>query len=363
VFFVIIKIMDQYLIANSVVNSIIWNDNLLNNSLSRFSVHQRTGRGMRPRSRLRTAEIDKFNRCSLSDTVVFIDFGGTIVNTHELTNIPSIFLRTINFRSQFEYRRLVKDLSIFTFANNNNLTLNDKADSVITDQRINIDNSKELTKLDEFNNAVKSLITLIKKSIRSTNPFTVLSRLSQFFDIKLNDSELRAIVAENDSHMLKIIESGRCATFEGAFEAIEGIFQLGATPVIISNCPRSRVEKVVGTTKLKKLITGILTAEDMPLRKGKPDSTIYLTAKEKFLKKNTKFHCAIEDSHAGLAAALGADCPVILFVPDEGMFDDKIPEINRPYFLPYTDKDLSLVSVHCFSHFKELVPMLKVLPR
>ncbi len=85
---------------------------------------------------------------------------------------------------------------------------------------------------------------------------------------------------------------------------------------VVTGARRSEVELVLGKANLAQFFSVVVSSEDLPLDRGKPEPDLYLLAVEKLQQQFPELelkpeNClAIEDSFAGIMAAQAADIPV-----------------------------------------------------
>lgn len=138
-------------------------------------------------------------------------------------------------------------------------------------------------------------------------------------------------------HFLRAMQADTFARFESELQPIEGIEQaiggverLGWRTCVASSGSHSKMRVTLGKVDLWEHFEGrIYSAVDVA--RGKPAPDVFLHAAEQ--QSVAVEHCVVvEDSQAGVEAALAADMPVFFFDPaEEGMRDKALLENEKVY--------------------------------
>lgn len=120
-------------------------------------------------------------------------------------------------------------------------------------------------------------------------------------DLKISKEELRTIYERIGGENYR----SRCSLMEGSSELIEALRKRGIPLGIGTSCKRAWIEMALRRLHILDAFPVIVTSDELPRGKGKPDPTVYLLVAQEL--RIPPMHClVIEDSENGIHAAKDA---------------------------------------------------------
>jgi len=137
--------------------------------------------------------------------------------------------------------------------------------------------------------------------------------LEEIFKKPLSDKLIKKY-SEEKERLFRELAKGKITSIRGAKEFIRRLIEDKYLLALVSSTPKINIEFIMEEIKLENYFKAIISAEDV--KEGKPNPECYLKAAKK-LKVNPEECIVIEDSLAGIEAALAAKMKCIAITTTE----------------------------------------------
>lgn len=129
-----------------------------------------------------------------------------------------------------------------------------------------------------------------------------------FASLGISDEARRGfLVRRKQWHYRRLVERGQVKPFPGAETLLTTLARTGRLAYVVTSASAGSANAILGGLGLDHLLAGTVTGDDVAV--GKPDSACYERAIALF-SPDRRQAVAVEDSPAGVAAALAAELPV-----------------------------------------------------